>query len=128
MDIQRNNYSPAFNAKFVNNSAFQDVVKYAEQKGCLRTLDSALNTINKANDGKITILHGQTPDGKIFSTFTTGRRSVPNNVSEASCPAEASLDGILDLSMLTKKFKSLLGVSKIELDITPAKIMKEYTV
>lgn len=128
MEIQRNSYSPAFNARFTNDKAFREVVQYAQEKGCLRTLDSALNTIKKANPGKISIIQGQTPDGKIYSTFTTGRRSVSNMVSDAKTPAEASMDGILELSMLGKKFKSLLGVSKIEQDITPNSIIKEYTV
>ncbi len=128
MEIQKRCYSPAFNARFKNNAGFRDVVQYAQEKGCMRTLDCALNTIKKANYGEISILHGKNPNGNMYSTFTTGKRSVPNNITEASCPAEATFDGILELSMLGKKFKSLLGVSKIEQNITPNSLMKEYTV
>lgn len=128
MEIQRNSYSPAFSARFTNNKAFKEVVEYAEKNKCLRTLDSALNTIKKANDGEITILHGQSPNGGIYSAFTTGRRSVSNEVSQAKTPAEASFDGILELGFLTKKFKSLLGTSKVKQDITPQRIVKEYTI
>lgn len=128
MEIQRNSYSPAFSARFTNNKAFKEVVEYAEKNNCLRTLDSALNTIKKANNGDITILHGQSPNGGFFSAFTTGRRSVSNEVSQAQSPAEASFDGILELSFLTKKFKSLMGVSKVKQDITPQRIINEYTV
>ncbi len=127
MEIQRTNYTPSFSARFTNDKAFREVVQYAQDNGCLRTLDCALNTIKKANPGKISIIQGRTPDDKIYSTFTTGRRSVTNYAGDATCPAEATFDGILELSMLGKKFKSLLGVSKIEQDITAEKIIKEYT-
>lgn len=128
MDIQYgNHYTPAFKANFENNRAFLEVAKYAEETGCLRTLDTALNNIKKANRGKITLVHGKNANGEIYSFFTTGRRSVPNNTSEAQTPAEASLYGIMELSMLTKKFKSLLGVSKVEQNISAEKIIKEYT-
>lgn len=128
MEIQKTCYTPTFSAKFVNNQQFREVVQYAQEKGCMRTLDSALNTIKKANKGNITILHGKTSEGTIFSSFTTGRRSVPNNIADASSPAEASFDGILELSMLTKKFRSLLGVSNIDQNINTNSIIKEYTV
>jgi len=128
MEIQRSNYTPSFSARFANDKSFREVAQYAQEKGCLRTLDGALNVIKKANPGNISIIHGRTPEGKIYSTFTTGRRSVTNYAGEASCPAEATFNGILELSMLGKKFKSLLGVSKIEQDITAEKIIKEYTV
>lgn len=128
MQIQKTGYAPTFSAEFVNNKAFKDVVQYAKDNGCMRTLDAALNTIKKANNGKISILHGTTSDGLIYSTFTTGRRSVSNSILDAKSPAEASFDGILELSTLTKKFKSLLGVSKVEQNISPESLIKEYTV
>lgn len=128
MQIQKTCYAPTFNARFVNNQAFKEVVQYAQENDCMRTLDAALNLLKKANDKDITIFHGVRGDGKIYSTFTCRKRSVPNNVSDAKSPAEASFDGILELSMLTKKFKSLVGASKVEQNITPETLIKEYTV
>lgn len=126
MQIQKTNYSPTFSAKFVKNDAFKDVVKYAQEAGCLRTLDSALNNIAKAEGKDIRIIHGKA--GTIFSTFIAGKRSVSNFAGDAKTPAEATMDGILELSMLSKKFKSLMGVSNVKDNITAEKILKEYTV
>ena len=49
MFIQKTCYSPAFKADFVNNKEFREVVKYAQENNCMRTLDGALNNIKKAN-------------------------------------------------------------------------------
>lgn len=128
MEIQRINQSPAFNAKFQNNKAFQEVVQYAADNNCLRTFDTALNTLKKADDCTIVITHGLNREGGIFSTFLKDRRSVSNYVAEAKSPAEASFDGILELSWLGKKFKSLVGTSKPKQNITKESILKEYSV
>lgn len=127
MQIQRTNYSPAFSAKFIKNVDFIDVVKYAKETGCLRTLDAALNSIAKAEGKDIRIMHGKA-NGKIFSTFIAGKRSVSNFAGDAKTPAEATMDGILELSMLSKKFKSLMGVSSVKDDINVEKMIKDYTV
>ena len=128
MELNKRCYSPAFSARFTNNRPFREVVKYAVDNNCLRTLDSALNTIKKADLGEITILHGETAKGSIYSTFAQGKRSVPNSVSDAKTPAEASFDGILELSMLSKKFRSLFGVKEASQNINSERIMKEYTI
>lgn len=128
MEIQRTNNCLSFNAKFKNNKAFQEVVQYAVDNNCLRTLDSALNNLRKADDCTITITHGLDNKGTIFSTFLNGRKSVSNPVAEAKSPAEASLDGILELSWLGRKFKSLVGTSQPQQNITKESILKEYTV
>lgn len=128
MKIQHVNSCPSFNAKFKNNKAFQEVVQYAVDNNCLRTLDSALNTLKKADDCTIVIAHGLDNNGVMFSTFLKGRRSVSNSISEVSSPAEASLDGILELSWLGRKFRSLVGTSQPKQNITKDSIINEYTV
>lgn len=128
MEIQRINQSPTFSAKFKNNKAFQEVVQYAVDNNCLRTLDSALNTLKKADDCTIVVTHGVDNKGVIFSTFLKDRRSVSNSIAEAKSPAEASLDGILELSWLGRKFKSLVGTSQPKENITKESILKEYSV
>ena len=128
MEVQRVEYNPSFNAKFKNNKAFQDVVQYAAENNCLRSLDSALNSLKKSNDCTIIIAHGVDNKGAIYSTFLNGKRSVSNSTLEAISPAQASLDAILELSWLGKKFKSLVGTSKPEQNITKDGIIKEYTV
>ena len=132
MFIQKTCYSPAFKADFVNNKEFREVVKYAQENNCMRTLDGALNNIKKANPGQIRICHGYTSDGKMYSTFMIQNertiRSVANSTADSESTAEASFDGILELGMLNRKFRSLFGVQKVEQNITPARIIKEYTV
>lgn len=128
MKIQSTNSCPTFNAKFKNNKAFQEVVQYAVDNNCLRTLDSALNTLKKADDCTIVVAHGLDNKGGIYSTFLKDRRSVSNSVAEAKSPAEASLDGILELSWLGRKFRSLVGTSQPKQNITKEGIINEYTV
>ncbi len=128
MEIQRINQSPAFSAKFQNNKAFQEVVQHAVNNNCLRTLDCALNTLKKADNCTITIAHGVDNNGVFYSTFLNGRRSVSNSIADAKTPAEASLDGILELSMLSRKFRSLIGTPQPKQNITKESIIKEYTV
>lgn len=128
MKIQRTNYCPSFNAKFTNNEAFREVVQYAADNNCLRTLDSALNTLKKTDDCIITATHGVDSKGAMYSTFLKGRRSVSNSVSEATSPAHATFDGILELSWLGRKFRSLVGTSQPEQNITKESLVKEYSV
>lgn len=128
MEIQRTNYSPAFSAKFVNNKEMREVIQFAKDNNCMRTLDCALNTLKNVDDKTIRVLHGTTSDGRMFSTFIAGKRSVFNFTSDAKTPAEASLDGIVELSMLKKKFKSLMGVSEVKDNLTVEKMIKDYTV
>lgn len=128
MEIQKINHCPSFNAKFKNNKAFQEVVQYAADNNCLRTLDSALNTLGKTNKCTIIISHGVDNNGMIYSSFIKDRRSVSNSIAEAKSPAEASLDGIIELSWLRRKFKSLVGTSAPEENITKESILKEYSV
>jgi len=124
MEIQRTSITPAFTAKFIPNKAFKEVVDYAAETKQLRALDSALNNINKANDGDILITHGQTASG-VFSNFTLKRRSSVNLGANCS-PAEASFNGILELGQLGRKFRSLFG-GNVKECISPADIIKNYT-
>lgn len=128
MEIQSTKNSLSFNAKFKNNKAFQEVVQYAVDNNCLRTLDGALNTLKKADECTITIAHGLDNKGIMYSTFIKGRQSVPNSVSDAKSPAEASLDGILELSWLARKFRTLVGTSQPKQNITKESMLKEYSV
>lgn len=128
MQIQRTNYSPAFSAKFINNKEMREVIQLAKDNNCMRTLDSALNTLKGVDDKTIRVLHGKTSEGRMYSTFMVGKRSVPNDVYDVKSPAEASLDGILELSMLKKKYKSLMGVSTPQDNLTVEKMIKDYTV
>lgn len=127
MNIQRNNYSPAFSANFARTKQFTEVVEWAEKNNCLRALDQALYNIKHANPGEITIFHGTTPDGKIFSNFRQGKRSFIANTSDAKTPAEASFDGIQELGFLGRAFRSLMGTSNVTCDVTAEKIMRNYT-
>lgn len=128
MEIRKTAATPAFTAKFVNNESFQNVVKFAKENNMLRTLDGALRNLETANRATIRIIDGKTPNGTIYSTFMTKKRSVANNIAEASCPAEASLDGIIELGMLGKKFRSLLGCKEVKHYISTDEIIKKYTV
>ncbi len=128
MEIQRTNYSPAFSAKFINNKEMREVIQFAKDNNCMRTLDGALNTLKNVDNKAVRILHGTTSEGRMYSTFMVGKRSVPNNVCDVKSPAEASFDGIMELSMLTKKFKSLFGVHEATNNLTVEKMIKEYTV
>ena len=127
MEIQRNGYTPAFSAKFAKTKQFADTVKWAKENNCLRALDQALYNIKHANPGEITIFHGTTPDGKIFSNFRQGKRSFIANTSDAKTPAEASFDGIQELGYLGRAFRSLMGTSNVTCDVTAEKIMRNYT-
>ena len=127
MEIQRTSNSPAFRANFIKNKAFVEAISCAKEQNCLRTVDSALNNIKKSNCGNIMANHGYTPDGKIYSNFICGRRSVVNYAEDAKTPAEATLNGIIELGALSKKYRSLMGTSNPEQKISVDSIIKEYT-
>ena len=111
MEIQKKCMTQSFKANFVNNKAFQEVVDWAEKNNKLRSLDIALNTIKIGNKGDITIFHGLTPQGKVYSNFRHRRRSLINQADRT--PAESSFYGIINLALLGRKFKSLMGCSEI---------------
>ncbi len=127
MEIQRNGYSPAFSANFAKTKQFADTVKWAKENNCLRGLDEALYRLSHANSGEITIFHGTTPDGKIFSNFRHGKRSFIAQASDAKTPAEATYNGIQQLAILGRDFRSLMGTSNVTCDVTAEKIMRDYT-
>lgn len=127
MEIQRNYNTPAFQAHFARNKQFEEVVKWAEKNNCLRALDQALYNIKHANPGEITIFHGTTPDGKIYSNFRQAKRSFIVQTTDATSPAEATYNGIQELGMLGKAFRSLMGKSEVTCDVTASKIMRDYT-
>lgn len=120
---KRCNQPMVFTARIMPNKAFEEVVQYAKQTNQLRALDTALNSLKKANDGDILIIHGEGPSG-VFSNFQMGKRSVGNQVCET--PAESSFYGLQELSMLGRKFRSLVG-GNVKSKITPQSIMKEYS-
>ena len=123
MELSKKCNHPAFTAKFIPNKAFKEVVDYAAKNSQLRALDSALNTLKKANDGDILIIHGS-KNGKTFSNFTMGKRSVVNIGTNS--PAEATFNGIIDLASLGRKFRSLVG-GEVQEKITVNDIIKNYT-
>ena len=133
MRISADNHNMSFDAKFINNNAFSDVVCYAVKNGKLKELDSALNTINNANPGDILIVHGKISAGT-FSNFTyfvnklsTIRRSVQNLTLGATSPEESSYNAIIDLATLGRKFRKLVG-SNVKENISPSSIFDKYTV
>ena len=87
-----------------------------------------MNTLKKADECTIVAQHGVNENGIMFSTFQKGRRSVSNSVADAKSPAEATLDAILGLSFLGRKFRSLVGTSQPKQNINKESIINEYTV
>ena len=124
MNISGNDNQTNFRAKFFNNQAFREVVKYAEETKQLQTLDTALNKLNNANEGDILLIHGKTSLG-MFSNFTKGRRSVQN--LGAATPEKASFNAILELAELGRKFTKLFG-EKADSKLTSDSVINKYTV
>ena len=128
MNITVNNNQNVFTAKFINNEAFRDVIKYAQKNKQLQELDSALNIINNA-EGKyndIVLIHGKSPNGDFYSCFQAGKRSISNVCSGSKSPEEASFNGIITLSGGAKRsLKSLLGGTFRE-QISEKDIIKKY--
>ena len=124
MEIQKKCNHPAFTAKFVPNNAFKEVVKYAEENGYLRQLDTALNAIKNIDGGNILLIHGEN-NGYCFSNFTMGKRTVYN--AAKTSPQLTSLLGVIELGSLGEKLEKLLGC-KIKENITAESIMKNYTI
>ena len=125
MKISTNGSSPKFSAKFINNNALKQVVKFADDSNQLQRLDSALNILKNSNSGDILIIHGKLPSGSVYSSFTMNKRSVVNRTAET--PAQASFQGILELSELGRKFRSLFG-TEAKISLTTDDIIKKYTV
>lgn len=128
MEIKKTCYTPAFKANFLKNKQFIETVEWAKKNNCLRSLDQALYNIKHATPGEITIFHGTTPDGKIFSNFRQGRRAFVVHASDAKTPAEATFEGIQELGLLGRKFRSLMGTPEVSCDVTAEKIITDYTV
>jgi hypothetical protein len=128
MQVQKCGYTQSFKANFGRNKSFMNVVKYAKDNNYLMTLDGALNSIKKSNAGTINLIDGYTPAGKIYSTFMFGKHSVSNAVSDASSPAEASFDAIIELGLIGgKKSRELFGKNP-EQNVTIDSILREYTI
>ncbi len=125
MEISNRCSAQNFGAKF-ESKALKEVINYASQNKKLRELDSALNNILHANDGDILIIHGKTPDGRVYSNFTLGKRTVQNPVNGAKTPEEASFNGILELGKLDSLFRRLVG-GNVKENITPAEIYARYS-
>ncbi len=124
MNISTNQNQPAFSAKFVNNKAFQEVVKYAKESNQLQELDTALNRINNSNAGDILLIHGTLPGG-VYSNFNMGKRSVQNLGAET--PEKASFNGILELSKLGRAFRRLVGGDVVSC-LKEENIIKKYSI
>lgn len=126
MEISNNRYSvQSFGAKF-EQKALKEVIDYASKTKQLRQLDSALNNILHANDGDILIIHGKTPDGRVYSNFTMGKRTVQNPANAAKTPEEASFNGILELGQLGVKFRRLVG-GNVKDNFSPEEIFTRYS-
>lgn len=123
--VGNKNANKTFGMKFVNNKAFSEVVDYAANTKKMSELDTALNTLKKANKGDVLIIHGTTPDNRVYSNFNMNKHAVQN--LGAKTPAEASYNAILDLSQLGRKFRKLVG-GDVKTNITKESINKEYTV
>lgn len=126
--IQKTCSTPSFGAKFVLNKQFKETVAWAEKNHLLRSLDSSLYNIGKAEGGDITVFHGTTPDGRIFSNFKMGKRSLLNLVGDAKSPEEATFYAINELALLGKRYRSLAGTSKVKYNATAESIIKDYSV
>jgi hypothetical protein len=128
MQVEKCGYNQSFQANFVKNQSFINVVKYAEKNNCLVTLDGALNALKKSNKGTICLLDGYTPNGKIYSTFMLNKKAIPNSAINAKTPAEASLDAIIELGFVGgKKFRELFG-KRVRKNVSVNGILNEYTV
>lgn len=123
MEISKNCNQPAFGMKFIDNSAMREVFKYAKDTKQLKTLDNALNSLLSANEGDVLLIHGRTPDGKVYSNLNLGHRCSQN--SGISSPEEASFNGIVELAELGRKFRSLVGGNAKD-SLTPEKMMQRY--
>ena len=116
MNISINQNQNTFGATFINTKSFREVAHYAEKNGKLLELDTALYRLSKANKGDILLIHGKTPNGRVFSNFNMGKRAIQN--LGAKTPEEASFNAICELGELGRKFKRLIGGEvKTELNV-----------
>lgn len=125
MEISNRYSAQNFGAKF-EPKALKEVISYASENKKLRELDSALNNILHANDGDILIIHGKTPDGRVYSNFTLGKRTVQNPVNGAKTPEEASFNGILELGKLGSLFRRLVG-GNVKEDLSASEMISRYS-
>ncbi len=124
MNISTNQNQTTFSAKFVNNKAFQEVVKYAKDNNRLQELDSALNKINNTAGSDILLIHGKVQNG-VYSNFNMGKRAVQNLGAET--PEKASFNAILELGELGRKFRKLLG-GDVKSTLKENELISKYTV
>ena len=124
MKITGNENQTNFRARFYNNQAFKEVVKYAKETKQLQTLDTALNKLNNVNEGEILLMHGKTSTG-MFSNFTKNRRAVQNMCTET--PEKSSFNAILELAEFGRKFTKLFG-ENADSKLTSDSIINKYTV
>ena len=113
----------SFKAKFVDNRAFREVVKYAEETKQLDALDTALNRIDSIKGGDILLVHGKTQNG-VYSNFNMDRRSLQN--LGADTPEEASFKAIVELGELGRKFRRIVG-GELKSTLSSEKIIDRYT-
>lgn len=124
MNISATKNESAFGAKIINNKAFEEVVRYAEQNAKIKELDIALNNLKNANSGDLLIIHGKAPNG-IFSSFNMNKRSVQNLSNGAVSPEEASFNALLELGELGRKFRKLIG-GNVEYKLKAEDLIKRY--
>ncbi len=128
MNISANQNHPSFSAKFINNKAFQEVVKYAEETKQLQLLDDALNRLNNTKTGDILLIHGKTSNG-VYSNFSMGNMGNKKSILNlgAETPEKASFDGIIELGELGRKFRRLIG-GEFKSTLKSEDIIKKYSV
>lgn len=126
MDIKNNYQSPYFGLKIYDNTAFREVINIAIKQKKLLELDGVLNNLLHVEGQDIVIIHG-TANNAMYSTFTAGKRSIQNLTTGCKSPAEASLKALFDLvDRDNPKLMRLLG-SKVNRDLSEAKIIARYT-
>ena len=128
MEIRLNTARPSFGIKVYNNYAYHQVVGAAKKCQCVHDLDNALNNLLHIQGDNLLIVHGY-KEGKIFSTFVCGKRTVFNETQGCATPEDASLRGLLRfIDKDDSKLMRLLN-SKVKRDTISTEFLTDrYTV
>lgn len=118
-----------FGLKFYRNRSFEDVVNYAAKNRKLSELDYALDRLLKTEGDDILIIHGKDPHGRVFSSFSAGRRSVRNSTLGMKSAAAASYSAVMELADYSnQKLARLLGKKIENLEIKPEDLINKYSI
>lgn len=128
MEIQKTCYAPSFSAKFASNKFVQEGILYASNNKCLRTLENSLHNLSKADDGIITTIAGKTKDGHMFCNMMCGKKTVSIPVDDAQSIGELVYNGMVEIGMLGKRFRTLFNVKEPKCNIDVKDIFKNYIV